>query len=202
MMKAALSFSGGKDSSFALHKLQEQGVQVACLITTIWKENGETVAHGEKEESIQKQARAIGIPLEFIITDFKNYTEDFKKRLIEIKSTYNIEAIAFGDIYLEGHREWGEGVAEAAGVKALYPLWKKEENAIQVLQDYVAAGFSSKIIKVDEAKLPKSWVGRKIDEAFINDILKYNVCPLGEAGEYHSYVCDGPIFQNGEKSQS
>ncbi len=201
-MKVALSFSGGKDSSFALYKMQEQGIEIACLITTIWKENGETVAHGEKEERIQKQASEIGIPLEFIITDYENYTEDFKKRLKEIKNTYKIEGIGFGDIYLEGHRQWGEDVAEAAGLSARYPLWTKKENAIHVLQDYVAAGFSSKIIKVDETKLPKSWIGRKIDEAFMKDISSYNVCPLGEAGEYHTYVYDGPIFQKGKKTQS
>lgn len=202
MMKAALSFSGGKDSSFALHKLQEEGVEVACLITTIWRESGETVAHGEKEEKIEKQASELGIPLEYIVTDFEGYTDDFKKRLMEIKGTYGIHAIGFGDIYLEGHREWGEDVAEAANLAALYPLWTKEENAAKVLRDYVAAGFKSKIIKVDEAKLPGSWIGIEIDADFISDVLKYNVCPLGEAGEYHSYVYDGPIFQKGKKSQS
>lgn len=194
MMKTGLSFSGGKDSSFALHKLQQQQIEVTCLITTVWKESGKTVAHGEKDEQAKKQATEIGIPIEFIVTDFEGYTDDFKQRLQEIKEKYTIDAIAFGDIYLEEHRAWGEDVAEAVQLEALYPLWTKQENAIDLLKEYVATGFKSKITKVDKEKLPKDWLRREIDETFITDILKYDVCPLGESGEYHSYVYDGPIF--------
>ena len=196
MTKTALSYSGGKDSSFALHKLQEQGIQVACLITTIWEKSGETVAHGEKRERVKKQAEQLGIPLEFIVTDFQKYTNDFKVRLQEVKDAYQLDAIAYGDIYLEGHRKWGVDVAESVGLDALYPLWTKQELAIDLLYEYVEAGFKSKVIKVDEEKIPKNWVGREVDAAFIRDILKYDkVCPLGESGEYHTYVYDGPIFQ-------
>lgn len=198
MINTVLSFSGGKDSSFALYKLKEQGIKVSCLITTIWKKSGDTVAHGEKIEKVKRQAEALDIPLEFVTTDFEAYTEDFKMKLNEIKKMYQFDAIAFGDIYLEGHRKWGEALAEATGLKALYPLWTKEENAIDLLHDYVKAGFKSKVIKIDEEKLPKAWLNREVDEDFIADIITYDVCPLGESGEYHTYVYDGPIFKKNE----
>ena len=195
MIRTALSFSGGKDSTYALYKLKQLGCRVECLVTTRWKGNRKTVAHGENEERINSQAEQLGIPLVFIDTDFEDYTDDFKQKLLELKKKYKLDAIAFGDIYLEGHREWGEQLANATELDALYPLWTKQEHAVKLLHEYVADRFKSKVIRVDEEKLPKEWIGREVDESFIEDILKYDVCPLGENGEYHTYVYDGPIFE-------
>lgn len=193
-MRTGLSFSGGKDSTFALYRLKEQGISAACLITTIWKEYGETVAHGEKLERLKQQANQLGIPLELVVTDFESYTTDYKQKLMELKHIYKLEAIAYGDIYLEGHRKWGEELAKSVDLKSLYPLWTDQDKAIQLLYDFVASGFKSRVIKVDEEKLPKEWVGREVDMNFIRDIQTYDVCPLGESGEYHTHVYDGPIF--------
>src|SRR5699024_9715292 len=97
-MKIALSFSGGKDSCFALYRLQQQGYQVVCLLTTVEQENQETVAHGEKLDHMEQQAERIGIPVHFIKTDFKHYTDNFVFHLNRMKEKYGIEGIAFGDI--------------------------------------------------------------------------------------------------------
>ncbi|UJL47339.1 diphthine--ammonia ligase [Virgibacillus sp. NKC19-16] len=193
--KIALSFSGGKDSCLALYRLQEQNMEVSCLVTTVWKEKQKTVAHDEKLDRIKAQAESFNIPEHFIETDFDTYTHDFVETLKELKRLYNIDAVAFGDIYLEGHREWGEQVAEAAGLKALYPLWSKKEDAPDLLREFVSLDFKAVVIRVDDAKLPKEWVGRKLDEAFIQDIREQDVCPMGESGEYHTTVFDGPIFR-------
>ncbi|ASN06772.1 Dph6-related ATP pyrophosphatase [Virgibacillus necropolis] len=194
--QVVLSFSGGKDSCLALYKLQQQNSKVSCLITTIWKQSQETVAHDEKREKIAEQADNIGIPVHFMETDFETYTEDFVTNLEELKGQYNIDSIAFGDIYLDGHREWGEQVAEHAGLEALYPLWTKQASVIDLLQEVIDVGFKAKIIKVDKTKLPEEWVGRSLDESFIHDIQQKDVCPMGESGEYHTAVYDGPIFKN------
>ena len=122
MTNIALSFSGGKDSMFALHRLLEQGNTVVCLITTVWSKSGETVAHGEKLDRLEDQAARLNIPIEWVVTDFENYTADYKRKLEEIKKVYQIEGIGYGDIYLEGHREWGEKLAESVDLKAYYPL--------------------------------------------------------------------------------
>lgn len=194
--KVALSFSGGKDSCLALYQLQQQGIEVSCLLTTVWKKNYVTVAHDRDLKRIKEQAENIGIPAHFIETDFDTYSEDFVATIKEMKNTYNIIGIAFGDIYLEGHREWGEQVAEAADVKPFYPLWDVPENMLRKLCEFVELGFQAEIIKVDWERLPESWVGRKVDESFVTDVMLHNVCPMGESGEYHTHVSDGPIFKN------
>ncbi|ALX48898.1 hypothetical protein [Lentibacillus amyloliquefaciens] len=193
--KVALSFSGGKDSCLAFYYLQKQGLQVACLLTTVWKESGDTVAHNEKRERVLNQADRLSIPVHFIETDFHTYTNDFVFMLGSMKERYGIDGAAFGDIYLEGHRSWGEQVAQKAGVEPVYPLWRDQAEVLELLHEFVDTGFKAEVIKVDAEKLPDSWAGRRIDSSFIDDILKYeNVCPMGESGEYHTYVHDGPIF--------
>ncbi|QKY68345.1 diphthine--ammonia ligase [Lentibacillus sp. CBA3610] len=194
--KIALSFSGGKDSCLALYYLLEQGVDVRCLLTTVWKGKGETVAHEERRDRVEKQAERLDIPVHFIETDFNAYTNDFIFHINEMKQHYGIDGMAFGDIYLEGHRKWGEQVAKEAGVEAVYPLWSDQQEVVRLLREFIALGFEAEIIKVDAAKLPDSWVSRIVDDGFVEDILGYDdVCPMGESGEYHTYVHDGPIFR-------
>ncbi|ASK61011.1 hypothetical protein CFK37_01680 [Virgibacillus phasianinus] len=196
--EVVLSFSGGKDSCFTLYKLQQQNIKVSCLITTIWQQSQATVAHDEKRAKLEAQASSIGIPIHFMETDFATYTEDFVRNLKQLKRQYPINSIAFGDIYLDGHREWGEQVANKAGLEPLYPIWTEQEKVLDLLHEFVGAGFKAEVIKVDQTKLPESWVGRKLDQFFINDILQKDVCPMGESGEYHTAVYEGPIFKKGE----
>jgi uncharacterized protein (TIGR00290 family) len=193
-LNVALSFSGGKDSCLALYQLQQQGIDVVCLLTTIWKDSLQTVAHDEALELIEGQAKRLNIPVHFVETDFSTYREDFVNALHNVKENFRIDGIAFGDIYLQGHREWGEAVADSAGLQALYPLWTAQENAAAMLHHFVALGFSAKVIKVDETKLPTCWIGRLLDMELIGAILTKDVCPMGESGEYHTHVYDGPIF--------
>ena len=192
--RVTLSFSGGKDSCLALYYLQQKGIKVVCLLTTVWKESMATVAHNEELDRIEVQAQSLNIPVHFIETDFSTYQSDFVNALKEIKEKFSVDGIAFGDIYLQGHRDWGEQVATLAGLEPLYPLWSPQENVVDLLREFVSLGFKAKVIKVDPLKLPESWCGRLIDASFIADILEKDVCPMGESGEYHTYVGDGPIY--------
>src|SRR5699024_11010512 len=112
MKKVVLTFSGVKDSNLALYYLLKEGLDVVCLVTTAYKEKGETVAHGESLIKIEKQANELGIPVTFIKTDFDTYQESFVDKLKKLKEELGIDTIAFGDIYLKVHREWGEQLAQ------------------------------------------------------------------------------------------
>lgn len=195
-MNIALSFSGGKDSCFALYRLHQQGYQVVCLLTIVDLAGEETVAHEEELGRIEQQARRIGIPVQFIKTDFKHYKDNFILHLNKMKEKYEIKGIAFGDIYLESHRQWGEQMSKQAGIEAIYPLWTCSSNVVNLLSEFVSLPFQASVVKVDNTKLPESWVGRLLDDTFVADIQGRNVCPMGESGEYHTTVIKGPIFKN------
>lgn len=50
------------------------------------------------------------------------------------------------------------------------------------------------MIRIREDKLPDSWLGQDLNRDFFTDIQTEDICPMGEAGEYHTYVYDGPLF--------
>lgn len=192
--KIVLSWSGGKDGCMTLHTLIEQGYEIVSLVTTVPHELGRTFGHGERTEMIRLQGEALSIPVHFIQCSFKSYTDQFVQAVTFLKNKYDISAIAYGDLYLDGHREWGEKVAAAAGVEALYPLWTKQEDAHRSLENFVNSGYQAVVIRVREDVLDDSWLGRVIDPAFLEDIQRTTSCPMGESGEYHTYVFDGPLF--------
>lgn len=191
----ALSFSGGKDSMLALYELQKRSRPVHCLFTTVWSENERTVAHEESLRSIREQANRLQIPIHFIYTSFETYAEDFVAVLKQLKKIYSLTTIAFGDWYLQGHRDWGETQAKKIGLQPCYPLWSTESEMVNKLRYFIGLGFKAKVIKIDREKLPQAWLGRIIDESFVEDIVQYDVCPMGENGEYHTRVIDGPVFK-------
>lgn len=195
--KLALSWSGGKDSCMALHILKEKGLDVAVLVTTVPAELGRTFGHGEKAEMISLQGKALDIPVHFIECTYDSYKERFVENLKHLRTTLGITGIAFGDLYLEEHRQWGTAVAKEAGLTAYYPLWTKKENALSALRQFVHAGYKAKVIRIREDCLSPGWLGRELDERFVDDIQKENVCPMGEHGEYHTFVYDGPLFKKG-----
>ncbi|GHH99235.1 diphthine--ammonia ligase [Neobacillus kokaensis] len=192
--RIVLSWSGGKDGCLALHTLIEQGYEVVSLVTTVPKELGRTFGHGERTEMIRLQSEALSIPVHFIECTFERYTDQFIQDLQLLKDQYQITGIAYGDLYLEGHREWGEKVADAAGIEALYPLWMDQEEALDSLENFVNSDYKAIVIRVREDVLDESWLGRIIDKSFVQDIQQTKSCPMGESGEYHTYVFNGPLF--------
>lgn len=192
--RIALSWSGGKDCCMALDTLIQQEFEIVCLVTTVPKEIGRTFGHGERTEMITLQGESLSIPVYFIECTYENYTDQFIKSVQALKSQSNITGIAYGDLYLDGHREWGEKVAAAAGVEALYPLWINKESALQSLENFVHSSYEAVVIRVREDVLDETWLGRIIDKSFILDVQKTSICPMGESGEYHTFVFDGPLF--------
>lgn len=178
----------------ALDTLVKQGYEVVSLMTTVPEELDRTYAHGERTDLIRLQGEALGIPVHFIESPFELYTERFVEAIQALKKQYGITGIAFGDLYLDDHRKWGERVAEAAGVEALYPLWTNQEGALKALEQFVRSGYQAVVVRVREDVLDESWIRRLINHSFFQDIQKTPSCPMGESGEYHTFVFDGPLF--------
>lgn len=178
----------------ALHTLVEQGYEVVSLVTTAPKELGRTFGHGERTEMIRLQGEALSIPVHVIECTFESYTDQFVEALQFLKQKYQISGIAYGDLYLDEHREWGEKTAAAANIDAIYPLWATKESTLGLLEDFVNSGYQAIVIRVRDDVLNESWLGRMIDNHFVEDIQETTSCPMGESGEYHTYVFDGPLF--------
>lgn len=194
--KTFCSWSGGKDSALALHLLmQNPQYQVEKLVTNITKSSQRVTMHGVHLQLITQQALAMALPLQTVLLPFEPGTTAYEKATNAALSQLANEGYThgvFGDIFLEDLREYRVKQLARFGMEAVFPLWQMDSN--MVVQTLVQNGFKTITVCVDGLKLDKSFLGRVIDENFINT-LPAGVDPCGENGEYHTFVFDGPLYK-------
>ncbi|NWF51752.1 MAG: diphthine--ammonia ligase [Nitrospirae bacterium] len=193
-MRVFVSWSGGKETSLSCYKvMQNQDVKVAYLLNMISEDGKYSRSHGIGSDLLKAQAEAMGIPIVQRKTTWGIYEEEFKKVVLELKKN-GIDTGVFGDIDLQGHRDWVERVCNEVGIKPLLPLWKEERE--KLLKEFIEVGFKAIVIATNSQFLGHEWLSRQIDEKFIEDLKAIEGVDLcGEKGEYHTFVYDGPIFK-------
>lgn len=188
------SWSGGKDSCFALYHAVKSGKRIAGLLNCIQKENGRVSFHGVDRRLVQAQADLLGVPLLQKETTAGRYAEEFKEGVRELGADQRIAGMVFGDIYLDEHLAWVEGICKDLGITAIEPLWGRDTAAL--LREFIDNGFRSVIIAADSRHIDAEWIGREIDHEFRKYLgSRPGVDPCGERGEYHSLVVGGPLFR-------
>jgi len=193
MSNVFVSWSGGKESSLACYRAKANGLTPSYLLNLTSEDGSRSRTHGLAREVLLLQAEAIGIPLIQRKTSWKDYEDNFKKTVLELKEA-GIEGGVFGDIDLEEHRAWVRRVCQETGIRAHLPLWGKEQK--EILEDFINLGFEAIVVAIKIEFLGERWLGRKIDDEFVNKMIAFeNITPCGEAGEYHTLVIDGPLFK-------
>ena len=193
-MKVVASWSGGKDSCYALYLAIQQGYEVVNLLTMMMSESKSNF-HMIRSDMLDAQADALGIPLIKQKTTPETYEKDFKAVLSQFKAK-GVEGLVTGDIYeVAGHEEgWLNRVCKEVGLKPVKPLWMGDTK--QIFLDYINAGFKATVVRTKLDLLGMDWLGRQLDKKFFDDVVKLgNVDPCGEGGEYHTFVTDGPLFK-------
>lgn len=193
MKKVAVSWSGGKDSCLALYQLLKENYEVVCLLSMVSEEHARNHAHGIQLEILRLQAEALGLPL-ILVDSAGEYELSLKKSLIELKEQFGVESIAFGSLYMKEDREWNEQVAVQAGLEPLFPVWIQQDQSSELLHTFISSGFQSVVCRASSQYLDETWPGRELDWHFYEDIHQTECCIMGEMGEYHTFVLDGPIF--------
>jgi len=194
-MKVAVSWSGGLESSLALHKAIEEGHDVVCLVTFVLGKYWPAMGH--PPQIMKKQTDSIGIPHLLVDVD-KPFKEGYHKAIAELIKTQGIEGIVTGDIYVvdEIHGNWMEDVTEGLDVKIIVPLW--EQDTFKVLDDEMSL-FRAVFTCVKKPFFTIDWIGKELNKDTMKDVLalveKHGIDPAGENGEYHTMVIDGPIFK-------
>lgn len=195
MKPTYLSWSGGKDATLALDSLKNNPrYHIAGLLTTANDHYGRVSMHGLRMELVEEQAEKLGLPLEVVRlpkeVDYDIYEREMKRSMNKLSSE-GIEAIAFGDIFLEDLKKYREQMLSACGLEGVYPLW--EQDTRELSNYFINKGYRSKVIVINGTKLEDAYVGREYDASFLND-LPDGIDPCGENGEFHSFVYDGPLF--------
>lgn len=193
-MRVAGLWSGGKDSCFACYRAMALGHELAVLFNFSQPGGGDSLSHGLSAELILKQAGLTGIPVVQQAMSRERYRDEFKALISASKEEWGIRGLVFGDIYLQGHRDWLEGVCRESDVEAIFPLWGR--NTAELALEIINCGFEAIVVAV-KADLPgREWLGRKIDRKFLEGLAP-EIDPCGEKGEFHTLVISGPIFKKG-----
>lgn len=191
-LKAAVSWSGGKDSAFSLYRSISDGLEVSFLLNFINRDARRSMSHGLDPKLLVAQAEAVEIPIVQRETTWETYEEEFKRAVVELKQV-GVNAVVFGDIDIEEHREWIERVCAELKVRPILPLWGDEPQ--RLLNEFIDAGFEAVVVCAKAELLGEEWLGRKVDASFVEGLKGIGVHPCGEQGEYHTLVTDGPIFK-------
>ena len=195
MKKAIFAWSGGKDSSLALHKIQQEGeFEILGLMTTLNKNVKRISMHGIKEELLDEQAASIGIPLiKMWVKEGTNteYEKNMENILLEYKEK-GITHVIFGDIFLEDLKDYRNKNLSKVGLEGHYPLWK--EDTSNLVKEFLNSGFKTVTCCISDRFLNKSHVGETITNKWLENLPK-QVDPCGENGEFHTFCYNGPIFK-------
>jgi diphthine-ammonia ligase len=196
MQRVFVSWSGGKDSCFACYQAFRDGLDVGYLVNMMDEDGTWSWIHRFSGELLDKQSRAVGIPLVRKPSTMPTYEADFKNIIFELKKD-GVEGGVFGDIDLDEHREWVERICRQADITPHLPLWGLSQE--ELLKDFIGLGFEAIIVVTKADLFGEEWLGRKVDMDFLAHLSEMaktkEITPSGEAGEYHTIVIEGPIFK-------
>lgn len=197
-MKCAILFSGGKDSTLAAYIARKSGYTISCLVSIISKNPYSYMFHTPSISRIKKQAEVMRIPLIIRETEGEKELEliDLEKAICEAKEKYHIECIVTGAIESVYQFSRIKNICDKLALECYAPLWKK--NQFEILEELIKNNFDVIITGVAAYPLTKEWLGRKIDNCFLEEIkklhIKYGINPAGEGGEYETFVLNCPLF--------
>lgn len=188
-MKAAISWSAGKDSCLALLRAREAGHAVDTFLTMMEPE-GFSKSHALPPTLIEAQVKALGGRWQAAAAGPGEYGRVFDAQLQSLRESGHT-LMVFGDIDLQAHRDWLEPACARAGLQALFPLWGEARSAIA--REIIARGIRARLVCVDTRWLTADFCGTEYDAELLAR-LPAGVCPCGEGGEFHTFVWDGPGF--------
>lgn len=193
-----LSWSSGKDSAWTLYQLQKDpAVEVVGLLTTFNSQFKRSAIHGVRQQLLQLQAEAaelplIEIPLPWPCTN-ERYETIMEQALVDARAQLQIDAVAFGDLYLEDIRRYRETQMAGTGLDLVFPLWQIPTD--QLAQQMISGGLKAVITCLDPRVMPEHLAGDQFSHQLLAE-LPETVDPCGENGEFHTFAWDGPMFKN------
>lgn len=199
-------FSGGKDSSWALYRALEAGLDVARLVT-VHPTGDSYMYHTPATHLAELAAESVDIPLVSVEPDdfdAENATESgtqgdselepLEAALRDLDDEFGVAGVIAGAVESEYQTSRIQAMADRLGADTFTPLW--QEDPRELADAMLDAGFEILIVQVAAYGLDESWLGRTLDRDAIDDLNdlndEYGVHILGEGGEFETLVVDAP----------
>ncbi|HEX6816084.1 MAG TPA: hypothetical protein VF102_10460 [Gemmatimonadaceae bacterium] len=195
MKHVLLSWSSGKDSAWTLHVLRQRAdVEVTALLTTFNSAADRVAMHAVRRDLVRAQAERAHLPLWEVELPWPCSNEEYESRMRAVcdRAVANgIDAVAFGDLFLEDVRAYRERQLAGTGLEPIFPIWGLPTAALA--REMIAAGVKARVTCVDPARVSRTFAGRDFDSTLLAD-LPPSADPCGENGEFHTFVYDAPVF--------
>jgi len=200
-MRLACFFSGGKDSTYAIHLAKKQGHDVVCLLSIFPKSEESHLLHHPNLKWTRLQSESMKIP-QLTISSNSDETVDelivMEKLLQNAKDEFKIEGLVHGGIRSKFQKEKFESLCVKLNLISLAPLWNTEPK--KYMNDLLDSNFHFLMITVSSDGLDEEWLGKlilKSDIEILNNLSeKFGFNLNFEGGESETFVLDCPLFSN------
>ena len=194
-LRVAVSFSGGKDSTYAIWVSMHQGWDVN-LVTIRPRSADSLMFHHPNIEWTRLQAQSMGLSHEVVEMTSTDEMTDLQQALGRMKSRHQISGVVTGAVASDYQKTRFDNMGDAVGLKTYAPLWHKSPKLL--VEDFKESGFRIILTAVAAKGLDESWLGRELTETEwwkLEGLSKIHGIHLtGEGGEYESFVLDAPHF--------
>ncbi|MEM3227882.1 MAG: TIGR00289 family protein [Candidatus Micrarchaeaceae archaeon] len=190
----ATLFSGGKDSTLALHKAAESGLQTEILITMKPENEYSFMFHKVNIDLTRLQAQALGLRQSFVETKGEKELEleDLERALLENKIT----TLITGALASEYQKKRIDALCNKLNISHIAPLWHKDPLA--ELEE-ISSKYYAIITQVSAEGLDDTFLGERIGKEVISKLkllhATYGIHMAFEGGEAESFVLDAPLFK-------
>jgi diphthine-ammonia ligase len=197
-MKIGVLFSGGKDSTLAIH-LAKKHHEISCLLSMKSENDESYMFHTPNIGITELQAESLDIPLLTGFTAGEKETElsDLKDLIENAVELFGIEGIVTGAVGSVYQASRVQKICAELGLWCFNPLWQFDQ--IELLEKLVREKYEIIISSIAAYPLDQTWLGRKIDSKAISELKvlqdKFKIHPAGEGGEFESLVLNAPMFK-------
>lgn len=201
-------FSGGKDSSWAIHRAMREGRLISHLVTAI-PEGDSYLFHVPATAIARIAAASLSIPIRTFpladvdpadVTDPAAQGDEELEPLADTVDRIDgeldggLSGIVSGAVASTFQRDRLDHLCDRRELEHVAPLWGCNPN--QTLRRMIDGGLDIRVVAVAAAGLDRSWLGRRIDHearfALRELQAEHGIHLLGEGGEYETLVVDGP----------
>ena len=200
-MRLACLFSGGKDSTYAIHLAKKQGHDVVCLLSIFPKSEESHLLHYPNLKWTRLQSISMNIPQLTICSNSDETVDELialKKLLQNAKDEFKIDGLVHGGIKSKFQKEKFDILCAKLNLISLAPLWNTEPK--KYMNDLLDSNFHFLMITVSSDGLDEEWLGKlilKSDIEILNNLSeKFGFNLNFEGGESETFVLDCPLFSN------
>jgi predicted ATP pyrophosphatase (TIGR00289 family) len=159
-MKLACFFSGGKDSTYAIHLAKKQGHEIVCLLSVFTKSEESHLLHHPNLKWTKLQSKSMNIP-QLTISSSSDETND---ELILLDKLLKVH----GGIKSKFQKEKFENLCTKLNLKIVSPLWDSEPK--QYMNDLLESNFCFIMTTVSSDGLDDQWLGKLISKSDVQKL--------------------------------